>query len=388
MNYHLNRDGQNLGIFPLEDLQRRLDSGELTGRELVWTEGMTEWQPLAAVLGRPVPATLAAAPARQSQPKSNKTLFITLAIVGVVLLLGMLAIMVIAYQHVSKNVTSVNEPVPPSASAVTSEPEAAASNFAESTPMAAATKPIAFDTNSVTEADAMKIAREFRVRQFIEGYKTHGDRNPKIDAVALKLLDDWIAANYDGNSNTNQAALAAISDQLANDPACTDPLLLTVTSVNAVELHEADRRLERAVKGFENSKHSGYPKFYASVMLSDKLVHDREDRRPVLDAQSLQDLKDAMTDGSIRPDDQAQIADVLITKWANGFFIRNQRALFSMVQGRGDAFQWLALVLQGEYEINEAWRERGSGYANTVSDAGSAGFEKHLGIARDCLTRA
>lgn len=51
MNYHLNRDGQDLGVFSVEELQRRRAAGELSGSELVWTTGMAEWQTLDSIKG-------------------------------------------------------------------------------------------------------------------------------------------------------------------------------------------------------------------------------------------------------------------------------------------------------------------------------------------------
>ena len=52
MDYHLNQQGQTIGVFPLEELRRRRQAGELTGAELVWCECMSAWQLLDAVLQR------------------------------------------------------------------------------------------------------------------------------------------------------------------------------------------------------------------------------------------------------------------------------------------------------------------------------------------------
>src|ERR1700734_3505413 len=52
MNYHLRRQGEDLGVFPLEELRRRRQAGELTGLEYVQGEGMEDWQPLDLVLQR------------------------------------------------------------------------------------------------------------------------------------------------------------------------------------------------------------------------------------------------------------------------------------------------------------------------------------------------
>ena len=50
MNYHLHHQGRDLGILPLEELQRRRESGELSGSEFVWCEGMANWQTLDSIL--------------------------------------------------------------------------------------------------------------------------------------------------------------------------------------------------------------------------------------------------------------------------------------------------------------------------------------------------
>jgi hypothetical protein len=164
--------------------------------------------------------------------------------------------------------------------------------------------------------------------------------------------------------------------------------VLTVAAVNTVELHEMIRRLERAISGFEHSRHKAYPKFYATVLLTDKIFADRADRIPVLDALAMQRLKEAFADGSIRPEDQAEIADILIMGWGEGFFSRNATAIYPLIRDQGNSFQWLALVLEGEFQINEAWKARGDGYSNTVTEKGWEGFREHLAEARECLTRA
>jgi hypothetical protein len=109
---------------------------------------------------------------------------------------------------------------------------------------------------------------------------------------------------------------------------------------------------------------------------------------PVLDAAAMQQLKEAFQDGSFHPEDQAEIADVLIMDWGRQFFDRNAAAIYPLVEAQGKDFQWLALVLEGQYEINEAWKARGGGYTDTVTEGGWKGFREHLGEARKCFTKA
>lgn len=214
MNYHLNRDGQNLGVFSKEELQRRRATGELTGAELVWTEGMTAWQPLHSVLPLLPPPPISGLPPATQKSGSNR-LAIMAAIVGG-LLLGAMALGVVGYRMILR--PAIKRLVAPLS-------DATGTPLAQSAAMEAASKPVVTDANTLTAAEATKASREFRIRQYVEGYKLRGERNPECDALALGLVSNWIACNYGGDVDTNLPPLSELGDRLANDPACTDPFL-------------------------------------------------------------------------------------------------------------------------------------------------------------------
>lgn len=46
--YHIARDGQQLGVYAEQDIQSGLGSGSFRGTDLCWTEGMGEWEPVSA----------------------------------------------------------------------------------------------------------------------------------------------------------------------------------------------------------------------------------------------------------------------------------------------------------------------------------------------------
>ena len=54
MNYHVARNSQQLGTFAKEDLVQRYNTGAILSTDLVWTEGMTTWEPASKVFGAPV----------------------------------------------------------------------------------------------------------------------------------------------------------------------------------------------------------------------------------------------------------------------------------------------------------------------------------------------
>lgn len=56
--YYVGRNGQQSGPFPLEQLQQMAASGELAATDLVWKEGMPNWEPAGSI-----PGLFAASPA-------------------------------------------------------------------------------------------------------------------------------------------------------------------------------------------------------------------------------------------------------------------------------------------------------------------------------------
>ncbi len=78
MTIWINRAGQQLGTFTLEEVQRRLEQGQFVATDLAWQEGMPTWKPLSEFpgvrippaqeeVGEPVPAALPGQSAPQTE---------------------------------------------------------------------------------------------------------------------------------------------------------------------------------------------------------------------------------------------------------------------------------------------------------------------------------
>lgn len=379
MNYHLSQNGRDAGAFPLEELRRRRASGELNGSEPVWTDGMAQWEPLDSVLAQAQPGAPSFIMPPPLPPPRRSGLPMPVAVLAVVSIALFVAFSLAVGWGVFRTVRLLPR---------IRQGQAISFNDGTSAAMAAATKPVVGDANTRTWAEVQKVDREFRRRQYLEGYQLRGIRNPECDRLALGFLTNWIGFNFDGPMDTNLPPLAELGDRLANDPACQDPVVLTVAGVNEVERREASRRLERALQAFKGSKHRAYPEFYATVILTRYLIEDKTNRLAWLDGQALQRLKTAFADGSLQPADQAEVADELVDGWGDEFFKRNAEAVTALAQDQGESYLWLALVLAGDKEINAAWAARGGGWADSVSSSGWTAFYTHLAAARKSLTRA
>lgn len=57
--YHIARNNQQLGAFSKEETINRYNRGEFLPSDLVWTDGMANWQPASQVFGAPQPPAFA-----------------------------------------------------------------------------------------------------------------------------------------------------------------------------------------------------------------------------------------------------------------------------------------------------------------------------------------
>ncbi|MGH9594575.1 MAG: hypothetical protein ACRD5L_15900, partial [Bryobacteraceae bacterium] len=377
MNYRMRRQGEELGACSLDELRRRRQAGELTGSEYIQEEGKSDWQPLDLVLQqgyRAIPPALPSSAAR-SVPGQG-VIWVIIAGIGIFFVLFVTFFFYLALNFQRGFQASINS-------------SRAQRNWNQSSTegVAVASKPLVWTAHTLTERDVQKRAREFRMRQWVEGYEKRSQRNPALDAEADQFIRVFIARNYGGPEATNRLSLEAESDQLALDPNCTDPLLLTVAADNNVEMYETMHLFERALAAFPGSHHKAYPRLYASVKVT-RYLSDHPGRITALDTASLKLFEDCFTDGSFLPDDQQEIGEIFVNGWGNRFFERNGDAVCHIVHQAGPAYEWLALTLDGAKEINAAWQARGGGYANTVTREGWQGFSEHLAKARDDLTLA
>ena len=149
---------------------------------------------------------------------------------------------------------------------------------------------------------------------------------------------------------------------------------------------EKTRRLKKALAAYPESHHKAYPQFFASVTLATESSRDSE-KVSELDEQSLQLLKKSFSDGSFQQADSPEISEILVHGWGSGFFGRNAKAV-SDIARQAKGFEWLGLVLEGEYQVKQAWKARGDGWAKSVSQEGWKAFSEHLGKARAAYTSA
>ena len=63
MKIHISKNGQNIGQFELSEVNRMLQSGQISSNDLAWQEGMTDWISIGRLPGvtastPPIPGTI------------------------------------------------------------------------------------------------------------------------------------------------------------------------------------------------------------------------------------------------------------------------------------------------------------------------------------------
>jgi hypothetical protein len=73
MQIYIGKNGQQLGPFSLEEVNRKLAEGAFTGADLAWYEGAAGWAPLSGVAGIVVPQAPVSTPAPTPTPTPTPT---------------------------------------------------------------------------------------------------------------------------------------------------------------------------------------------------------------------------------------------------------------------------------------------------------------------------
>jgi hypothetical protein len=95
MNIYVAKNQEKQGPYTSDEVRAKVATGEFTGSDLAWHEGVTDWQPLAQLLpAAPFPAPSLAAPLHPTSSSGLATASFIIAMVGIggwFLLLGIAA---------------------------------------------------------------------------------------------------------------------------------------------------------------------------------------------------------------------------------------------------------------------------------------------------------
>lgn len=248
------------------------------------------------------------------------------------------------------------------------------------------------DPAATTQLDHRRRVLEFNRRTLVDAYDKVGVRDPRWDTLAKRALgmmalrftnagqEQW--SRLEGEASP-QEILAAV--RVALDAGCADPLVLYCQAVILSDMGQTAEARPHFRKAFEGIAASDYTPHRKAAAASQILGRFDAASEPELHARAVQVQRDqhlAMFRGEGWEPEEVRF--VYENVWAGVYDkqpLEVQRAMFQAVQGSDGVDPWLADMIAGTFHIRQAWADRGSGWAHTVTEEGWRGFERNMKLA-------
>ena len=259
-----------------------------------------------------------------------------------------------------------------------------------------AKKPILMSPGaSLVESDR-QVALKWATRLMLtEGYDRIGSHDPKWSSQGREFIQSalpyWVHVKA---APTAESLLPAADHLLASG--CDDPIVLLL----AAQLKfDSDRQSSEAGVLFKRTLQlimgTGYKAALVRIT-AERFIADCERRnegtgqRAPLKETWVKYFALQLADGSYTADEQSVLTKHFSSGSGRKLFKENiDRCLEALRDRKGNSLEeWATLFLIGQGEVDLAWRDRGGGYASTVTSAGWRSFEAHLASARKDLVRS
>ncbi|MBI1374780.1 MAG: hypothetical protein GC159_18830 [Phycisphaera sp.] len=264
---------------------------------------------------------------------------------------------------------------------------------------ARAAQPIPAGEKAVTEVQVADRIYELNRRQYIAIHDKHGHFDPKWDEAAEQMLNvicRWrvpsTAPATEGLMPSVEQANAISNKLLASG--CDDPLLMAFCGRLMCDAGNLNEGRDVLKKWRARLPETHYPLIAQAFPLQTlRVIALREGpRKADLARQYTNELIPllirVMQSDFYGPDDQQ-----LLWRTLSHYFIKGAGYEFyqqlSDAVGRAKGIDpWLSCTLRGNFAIEDAWKARGNGYANTVSPAQWRAFSERIEVAAKLLNDA
>ena len=244
-----------------------------------------------------------------------------------------------------------------------------------------------------TEHDRLREVLKFNRDTLAGAYKAHGKAGD-WDEEALAFLERMaVFFTYSGASIHYRDERVPEPDELrvaaeaAIAAGCADPLV--VYCYGAVletvgRKPEAIREVGRALPALEAV---GYPphRVFAAARRLERL--EAGSGRGVQVGLVVDRMIEKLPVGKL-DNTQRRVTYGLMLEGLERLPIPKRVEIVKRLRARDDVDPWVLDTTDGQLHIFLAWESRGGGWADGVDEDGWAGFFRHLGMARECLTRA
>lgn len=264
-----------------------------------------------------------------------------------------------------------------------------ANSHASSTnPTPAETIVIPSGATAFTQKDFCDISLKYHRRLIPEAYRKIGVKNSSWDKAALALLEKYAEVRA---YKANISELSPLARPLLTSD-CNDPMVCYAIGVSLMAENrnaEAKPFVEQAVKGFAG-KYSKAATWGAPFRLADLYRQQGGAQAPqaaTLDTLGIRWLGEGAAKDNFGPREAPVFWDMLAW-YLNDRLRKSLPEIYQAVKSQPKSEPWLVDIIGGRYEIKEAWKSRGGGWAKDVTEEGWQGFHEHLAKARELLTQA
>jgi hypothetical protein len=236
-------------------------------------------------------------------------------------------------------------------------------------------------TSGTTTADIVRMRENLFRRLTLEAYQAVGHRDPAWDADAVKLIEDYLGFLTGAPDGETSTRLIERSGKLLQS-GCDDALikLIHADMLRCENLEGAEPALIAAQQSLGSASYPHALSRFAAHSLASiywrNSYHRRTELNAALDAFVLE-TGACLKAGEYREGEERVLLAILLNDWSGVLLERHQEVARAISEALG-AESWLARVIDGECQIDLAWKSRTSGWAHQVSEEGWMGFSEHL----------
>ncbi|MCI0332319.1 MAG: hypothetical protein L0228_03715 [Planctomycetes bacterium] len=232
---------------------------------------------------------------------------------------------------------------------------------------------------------------QFLTRVILEPYqmkRAASDAATADNDPAEQFLRLWIEGFARGYEEPKVEPMLPLAKQ-AIDAGCDDPMFAYCYGRVLQYQGKAEESAKYLKVALDNLESEGYEVPYCAAaarhlgaMLTE--LNRREEAVELVDRE-LEYLARTVADGPYLPDEQRQMYNQL-SPALEKYSIEKLQPLVERINTH--LYPWLWQMASARLETRLAWKARGGGWANEVTEEGWKGFERHMAAARDHLSEA
>lgn len=384
MNLHVARGGAVIGIWDESRLEMEHRSGQHTPDTMVWADGWPDWKPIGEHFAETSPSAPVLPPPLPtgSSSRSSKA---SRRWIGAAVAIAVVLLLIVTVVGTSQMMRANREVSEDGNGSIATEPTARTRPTNPNAPgMDLARRPIPQAPKTKSKQIIAKEVREFYQRQVRDAYQQHGHHDSTWDSAGVELINAWIERQVASELDLPSRDYSEAARKLLAGP-CDDPLLRYVAARGLQDDTESKDKIRTARLEMKGR----YPAFLQllSVTVESGLYETPPPGSEPYEALIARSFSDAINDGSIRGEDGPMFHRLFARNWGERVYPKVRARLISRVKSES-SHSWLYHVMAGQEAYDQAWRARGSGYANTVSQQGWKAFAAGLESCSSHLQKA